>query len=383
MDRSKSLRRWIIRITCCILITVRSSCSSNINGGNCQSSCGNITLRPPLGVQNGCGSFPYKNLLRCKKNVDGTSVLLLLTPRGPFLVQDVDYRTKTITIRDSAKSACSSLKPIPQKLLQYYFTNTDSILPPSPDNTIVLLNCSDTSIVKRDSARLCMTKNSSSLPCDALYDCPAFDSLRKAQAQGSRAKEPFCCNTDFEKLGNRSLKDLQCSHYTSILNSDQYAKKIDPTDWNSGIRLSFSESQSGNPPDIGDFCKKCDGSHDSSFDIGNSDDQPNCGVGRECVCYTQRCADGFWSSALPNNLPTAMIKMITVLCSVALVAGNLWKMFWFSSNRRISAYHHNFNSWFDWVNLRSCILHDSSENSISLLKSIYTTDIIQIKWQLI
>lgn len=328
MDRSKILR-WIIRTTCCILITVKSSCSisSSINGEKCHSSCGNITLRPPFGLEKGCGSFPYKNLLRCKKNVDGTSVLLLPTPRGPFLVQDVDYRSKTITIRDSAKSACSSLKPIPQKLLQYYFTNTDSILPPSPDNTIVLLNCSDTSIVKRDSARLCITKNSSSLPCDALYDCPAFDSLRKAQQQGSRAKA-FCCNTDFEKLGNRSLKDLQCSHYTSVLNSDQSPKKIDPTDWNSGIRLSFSESQSDNPPDIGDFCKKCDRSgHDSSFDIGNS--QPDCGVGRECVCYTQRCANDFWSGAVPNNLPPAMIKiMITVLFSVTLVAGgNLWRTF--------------------------------------------------------
>jgi len=321
MDGSK-ISRWIIRITC-ILIAVRSSCSSSINGEKCHSSCGNITLRRPFGPEKGCGVFPYRNLLRCKKNVDGNSVLLLPTPRGPFLVQDVDYVSKTITIRDSSKSACSSLKPIPQLLLQYYFTNTDSVLPPSPDNTIVLLNCSDTSIVKRDSASLCMTKNSS-LPCDALYDCPVFDSLRKSQ-HGSRAMA-FCCNTDFEKLGNRSLKDLQCSHYTSILNSDRYPKKTDPTEWYSGIRLSFSESQSDNVPDIGDFCHRCDKPHDKLLDNGN--DQPNCGVGRECVCYSQRCADGFWSRALPNNLPPAMIKTIAVLCTVSLVAGgNLWKMF--------------------------------------------------------
>lgn len=319
MNGSK-ISGWIFRIAC-ILITVSSSSGSNssINGEKCHSSCGNITLRPPFGPEKDCGAFPYRNLLRCKKNAEGASVLLLLTPRGPFLVQDVDYKSKTITIRDSTNSVCSSLKPIPQQLLQYYFTNADSILPPAPDNRIVLLNCSGTSIVKRDSARFCVAKNSS-LPCDALYDCPAFDSLRKGQAPRGT---PFCCDTDFEKLGNRSLKDLQCSHYTSILNSDHYSNKIETAELSAGVRLSFSESQS--QPDIADFCKKCDRPHSKKLDIGN--DQPNCGVGRECVCYTQRCAGDFWSRALPNNLPPAMIKTIALLCSVSFVAGgNLLKM---------------------------------------------------------
>ncbi|PNY13326.1 hypothetical protein L195_g009979 [Trifolium pratense] len=200
----------------------------------CKTSCGTIPINYPFALEDGCGAPQFRNMFNCTFNE-----LFFQTPSGPYKVQSIDYNKKTMVLYDPSMSTCSILQP------HHEFIMTDiqsAIIPPSQDTVFVLLNCSIDSPVLNHYKYLCF--NFEGHTCDELYGgCNAFRVFHLMTNSS-----PPCCFTNYNTMKFMSMNILDCTHYTSVFNSDKL-KGVGPLDWVYGIKLSFSV------PDIG--CESC------------------------------------------------------------------------------------------------------------------------------
>lgn len=288
--RSKTQNILVHSITLlCISLQIIQPTAKYIASENCATSCGNISVKHPFVSEEGCGgAFPYKQLLQCNGKK-----LHLRTVSGLFEVQEINYEAKTMAISDPSMSTCSSLNPI----ADHQSFSPDSLLPPTPHNTILLLNCS------RKYSGLC--KNTSSVDCQALYgSCPAFDGLREQVRSSSSSLG--CCATDFQRLGKRSLKELQCSHYTNL-----YRKEDNDAVGAYGIRLSFSIPDRGLDLRLCDECQRPDG---------------DCGIALRCICNPDECKHQVLSGRATMQFVSQKIIMGAMLFWFVIAGSVLWNL---------------------------------------------------------
>ncbi|BBG93022.1 hypothetical protein Prudu_000914 [Prunus dulcis] len=129
-----------------------------------------------------------------------------------------------------------------------------AIIPPTSDTVFALLNCSVDSPVLNHYKSLCF--NFSGHSCDELYNsCNAFRLFRLGMglsngtnSTGSTDFVPPCCFTGYDTVKFMSMNILDCTHYTSVTNTDRL-RGLGPLDWTYGIKLSFAV------PDTG--CERC------------------------------------------------------------------------------------------------------------------------------
>jgi len=200
----------------------------------CKTSCGTIPINYPFALEDGCGAPQFRNMFNCS-----TTELFFQTPSGSYKVQSIDYNKKTMVLYDPSMSTCSILQP------HHDFLMTDiqsAIIPPSHDTVFVLLNCSIDSPVLNHYKYLCF--NFEGHTCDELYGgCNAFRVFHFMTNSS-----PPCCFTSYNTVKFMSMNILDCTHYTSVFNSDKL-RGVGPLDWVYGIKLSFSV------PDTG--CQSC------------------------------------------------------------------------------------------------------------------------------
>ncbi|WJX96326.1 hypothetical protein P8452_77549 [Trifolium repens] len=260
----------------------------------CKTSCGIIPINYPFALEDGCGAPQFRNMFNCT-----FTELFFQTPSGPYKVQSIDYNKKTMVLYDPSMSTCSILQP------HHEFIMTDiqsAIIPPSQDTVFVLLNCSIDSPVLNHYKYLCF--NFEGHTCDELYGgCNAFRVFHLMTNSS-----PPCCFTNYNTVKFMSMNILDCTHYTSVFNSDKL-KGVGPLDWVYGIKLSFSV------PDIGcESCKQSGGT--CGFDTDTE--------GLLCLCSgfnnsTRQCGaagiEGMISEGL-NNAPWTrhLLVLLLVVC---------------------------------------------------------------------
>ncbi|KAH7513572.1 uncharacterized protein LOC107433371 [Ziziphus jujuba] len=223
----------------------------------CRNSCGNIAINYPFGMDDGCGAPQFRHMLNCSSTND----LFFLTPSGSYKVQSIDYNKKTMVVYDPAMSTCSILQP------HHDFIMTDiqsAIIPPTSDTVFALLNCSIDSPVLNHYSNLCF--NFSGHSCDELYSaCNAFRVFHFLTNT-----TPPCCFTSYDTIKFMSMNILDCTHYTTVLNTDSL-KGIGPLDWVYGIKLSYTLPETG--------CERCAQSGGTcGFDTETE--------GMRCLCST-------------------------------------------------------------------------------------------------
>lgn len=200
----------------------------------CRSFCGNIPIKHPFGVDDGCGVPQFRHMFNCN-----ATDLFFITPSGNYKVQSIEYDKQNIVVYDPAMSTCSILQP------HHDFILTDiqsAIIPPTSDTVFALLNCSIDSPVLNHYKYLCF--NFSGHSCDELYlTCNAFRVFHLLTNSS-----PPCCFTGYDTVKFMSMNILDCTHYTSVINTDSL-KGIGPLDWVYGIKMSYSV------PDTG--CQRC------------------------------------------------------------------------------------------------------------------------------
>ncbi|KAJ0092746.1 hypothetical protein Patl1_24785 [Pistacia atlantica] len=258
----------------------------------CRGFCGNIPIRYPFGVDDGCGAPQYRHMFNC------TNDLFFLTPSGSYKVQSIDYNKKTMVVYDPAMSTCSILQP------HHDFIMTDiqsAMMPPSPDTVFALLNCSIDSPVLNHYKNLCF--NISDHSCDELYGaCNAFRVFHLLSNSS-----PPCCFTNYDTVKYMSMNILDCTHYTSVINTDSL-KGIGPLDWVYGIKLSYSL------PDTG--CQRCSLSGGTcGFDTETE--------GMTCLCSstmnaTRQCAPGSFTDGGVVHTPWTVFHVVLLVLGTFL-----------------------------------------------------------------
>ncbi|GLT34744.1 hypothetical protein SLA2020_092430 [Shorea laevis] len=232
----------------------------------CRTSCGAIPINYPFGIDDGCGTPQFRHMFNCSTD------LFFITPSGNYKVQSIDYQKKIVIIYDPAMSTCSILQP------HHDFIMTDvqsAIIIPTSDTVFTLLNCSIDSPVLNHYKNLCFSFSGHT--CDELYGaCNAFRVFHLLTNSS-----PPCCFTGYDTVKYMSMNILDCTHYTTVINTDSL-KGVGPLDWVYGIKLSYSV------PDTG--CERCTKSGGScGFDTETE--------GMMCLCSattnaTRECAAG-------------------------------------------------------------------------------------------
>uniref|UniRef100_A0A1J3I8C3 non-specific serine/threonine protein kinase n=1 Tax=Noccaea caerulescens TaxID=107243 RepID=A0A1J3I8C3_NOCCA len=212
---------------------------------SCRKFCGSIPINYPFGIDQGCGSPQFKGMFNCSTD------LFFLTPSGSYKVQRIDYEKNTMVVFDPAMSTCSILQP------HHDFKLADiqsAVIRPSYDTVFALLNCSNDSPVHNRFRNLCF--NASGHSCDELYSsCTSFRIFNTTSPSGNSTVHttPYCCFTSYDTVRAMSLNILDCSHYTTVIDSGRM-RDAAPLDWSYGIELSYSV------PEIGcDRCRKSGG----------------------------------------------------------------------------------------------------------------------------
>ncbi|CAI9109123.1 OLC1v1008880C1 [Oldenlandia corymbosa var. corymbosa] len=241
---------------------------------SCRSSCNGIPIKYPFGIDDG-----------------GGETLFFTTPSGNYKVQSIDYSAKTMNIYDPGMSTCSILQP------HHDFIMTDlqaAIIPPSSDTIFVLVNCSVDSPVLNHYKSLCFD-NFAGHSCDELYT----------------SSPPPCCFTGYDTVRYMSMNILDCTHYTSVYNTeDGQLKGVDPQDWTYGMKLSY-----GTPPETG--CGRCEKSGGvCGFDVETQ--------GMTCICNmalnaTRDCAPGTTQSkAAGGMIQWPMSLFLTTFVTISI-----------------------------------------------------------------
>lgn len=252
--------------------------------GSCRNYCSSIPINYPFGIDDGCGSPQFRHMLNCSTD------LFFQTPSGNYKVQSIDYDKKNMVIFDPAMSTCSILQP------HHDFVMSDiqsAIIPPSSDTVFVLMNCSIDSPVLNHYKSLCF--NFAGHSCDELYGACTSFKLFHLLSNSS----PPCCFTGYNTVKFMSMNILDCTHYTSVYNTDNL-KGVGPLDWLYGMKLSYSVPDSG--------CERCAKSGGTcGFDVETE--------GLVCICSaavnaTRECGTNSPLALYHQQLCVFMISLI-------------------------------------------------------------------------
>lgn len=173
----------------------------------CRSSCGDIPIRYPFGIDDGCGSPYYRHILVCSNSRQN---LELRTPSGRYPVKNVTYSDPHILVTDPFMWKCQDGEnfrpPMPFSLdISTHFTL-------SSQNDYLFFNCSHKDVIMESKPIFCerfpeqcdSTCDSSSYLCRHLPEC-AF-ALRGSS----------CCSYYPKATESLRLMLKHCTTYTSI-----------------------------------------------------------------------------------------------------------------------------------------------------------------------
>ncbi|URE35286.1 hypothetical protein MUK42_32638 [Musa troglodytarum] len=110
----------------------------------CRTSCGAIPIRYPLGIDDGCGSPYYRNMLICSN----ASRLFLRTPSGTYPVAAVDYTDPHLVVNDPSMWSCHSSGPddaVLRRAASPFSLDTSTRFSLSSKNDYLFLNCEELS----------------------------------------------------------------------------------------------------------------------------------------------------------------------------------------------------------------------------------------------
>ncbi|KAJ8549761.1 hypothetical protein K7X08_033468 [Anisodus acutangulus] len=171
----------------------------------CRSSCGDLPIQYPFGIDDGCGSPYYRHILVCTGGQ-----LQLRTPSGRYPVRNLSYTDPHILVTDPLMWNCldgDNFRPT-----RPFSLDTSTHFTLSPENDYLFFDCSESDVLVEPKPMFCerfpdqcdSTCDSSSYLCRHMPECPS--SLRSSS----------CCSYYPKATESLRLMLKHCASYTSV-----------------------------------------------------------------------------------------------------------------------------------------------------------------------
>lgn len=172
----------------------------------CRTSCGNIPIHYPFGIDDGCGNPYYRHILYCSSGQQ----LHLRTPSGTYPIRRVDYSDPHILISDPFMWNC--LDGVNFRQTRPFSLDMSTHFSLSDQNDYLFFNCSEDHVIIKPKPIFCQRYPDN---CDSSCDsssslCIHLPECASALTGGS------CCSYKPRVTKSLRLMLKYCKSYTSV-----------------------------------------------------------------------------------------------------------------------------------------------------------------------
>eukprot|EP00252_Welwitschia_mirabilis_P021378 TRINITY_DN5473_c0_g1_i1.p1 TRINITY_DN5473_c0_g1~~TRINITY_DN5473_c0_g1_i1.p1 ORF type:complete len:350 (-),score=27.27 TRINITY_DN5473_c0_g1_i1:466-1515(-) len=297
--------------------------ASSINGvlsqsRLCRRSCGDLQIKYPFGIDDGCGTVEYRSRLVCTRE----KKLQLRTPTGTYQVKNISYeRGPHMIISDSSMWSCSAGGSLPES--QIFRLDASTKFSISVLNNFLFFNCNESFVMVQTQPTYCQSQPTR---CASICDNGNRLCLNLPACPRSLPAHVSCCSY-FPRTSDSIRLMLQyCKSYTSIFWDISQASGTTYGVPSYGIRLNFEVP-------VTSRCRQCQDKRLGGGTCGFETDSGNftclCSGGNSSTFCTDR--GHFKHESHPRA--TAIAGTVIGLTVVAMVAAGA--VFWYRRRKRV------------------------------------------------
>ncbi|MQL88935.1 hypothetical protein Taro_021509 [Colocasia esculenta] len=307
------------------------SCSAQ--SSLCRTTCGDVHIHYPFGIDDGCGSPYYRNLLVCDAITPSSAPRLhLRTPSGTYPVLNISYSEPHLVVSDPSMWSCDDVDGLGSAIFRSpgrppFSLDASTRLSLSPKNDYIFFNCSRDDVIVEPKPSFCERFPDR---CDSACDSAAYlcrnmpgcaGAVGGAGAAGPAGGSAAPCCAYYPKASESLRLMLRyCTTYTSVY-WRTVGLSFPPYDQvpEFGVRIDFEIP-------VTTRCLQCEDAGRGGGTCGYDTASRNF----LCLCregnVTTNCADGESSSR--HRVSTGVVVGATTGVSVAGIVG-VGAIMWF------------------------------------------------------
>lgn len=174
---------------------------------NCRSTCGDIPINYPFGIDDGCGSPYYRRMLVCSEY----GKLELRTPSGRYPVRSISYSDPHLLVTDPFMWNCQdgdNFRPT-----RPFSLDTSTHFTLSSQNDYVFFNCSEDNVIIEPKPVFCERFPER---CDSSCDSSSYLCRHLPECSSLVLRGSSCCSYYPKATESLRLMLKYCASYASI-----------------------------------------------------------------------------------------------------------------------------------------------------------------------